>query len=212
MQILTNKISFSMPRPKKSMQAVLIAPDEHSPNRIQLVESFKHYKQRLGNFIAQRVANRSDAEDLLQDVFLELSRATNMQVPIQSVPAWLYRVTRNKITDLYRKKKTALMDSMVIQHADDDEPLLLADLIKGDDGPKNSFDRSVIMEAIEKALAELPRDQREVFLMHEVEEMSFNDISAVTGIGINTLLSRKRYAVLYLRSRLQHIYNEMMND
>lgn len=173
-------------------------------------EAIERDEPRLRNFIRKRVMDRGEAEDILQDVFYELIEAYRLMKPIEQVSAWLFRVARNRITDLFRRKKQdSLSDTVAV--TEDAEEILLEDFLPSSDaGPDAVYARSLLIEALEEALEELPLEQREVFVAHELQEMSFKDISAQTGIGINTLLSRKRYAVLYLRQRLQEIYNDFM--
>jgi RNA polymerase sigma factor (sigma-70 family) len=159
------------------------------------------------------VSDLEDAEDILQDVYYELTETSRLSVPIGQVASWLFRVARNKIIDRYRKKKTERLDDMKLPGQQvEDEHYLLSDLIQStQDSPGDAFDQSLMWLAIEEALEELPKEQRDVFEMHEIEGRSFNEISAATGVSINTLLSRKRYAVLHLRKRLIHLYNELFN-
>jgi RNA polymerase sigma factor (sigma-70 family) len=165
-------------------------------------------QSRLRNFIRRRVPDPRDAEDILQDVFYELVEANRLLMPIEHVTGWLFRVARNRITDLFRKKKPESFSDATVA-SDEDEPLYLEDLLpSADAGPDAVFARNVLLEAIEMALEELPEEQREVFVAHEVEGLSFKEIAAETGVSVNTLLSRKRYAVLRLRERLQSIYDE----
>ena len=165
-------------------------------------------QSRLRNFIRRRVADPGDAEDILQDVFYELVEANRLLMPIGHVTGWLFRVARNRIIDLFRKKKPeSFSDSAVTD--EDDELLYLHDLLPSPDaGPEALYARSVLLEELESALDELPDEQREVFVAHEIEGRSFKEMSAQTGVSVNTLLSRKRYAVLHLRERLQSIYDE----
>ncbi len=161
---------------------------------------------RLRRFIRRRVPDRRDAEDILQEVFTELVEANRLLMPIEHVTGWLYRVARNRITDSFRKKKPATFSDA----ADvDDESLPLEDLLPSPDaGPEALYARRVLFEELESALADLPEEQRQVFVAHELEGRSFKEIAAETGVNMNTLLSRKRYAVLHLRERLQSIYDE----
>lgn len=151
---------------------------------------------RLRSFIRRRVANPADAEDILQDVFYELAGAAT---PIDQVGAWLFTVARNRITDLFRRKKAEPLDDSV-------EELLPS----ADDGPEAAYARRLLLEELDAALDELPAAQRAVFVAHELEGHSFNEIAAATGVGVNTLLARKRYAVLHLRRRLQAIHDEFV--
>jgi RNA polymerase sigma factor (sigma-70 family) len=167
-------------------------------------------QSRLRNFIRRRVPDPRDAEDILQDVFYELVEANRLLMPIGHVTGWLFRVARNRITDLFRKKKPeSFSDTAVV--SEDDELLLLEDLLPSPDaGPEALYARGVLLEELELALDELPGEQREVFVAHEFEGRSFKEMAAETGVSVNTLLSRKRYAVRHLRERLQSIYDEFM--
>jgi len=167
---------------------------------------------RLRNFIRRRVPDPLDAEDILQDVFAELVEAYRLMKPIEQVGAWLFRVARNRITDLFRKKKP---EALADQHAvnAEGEALLLEDLLPSKEaGPDAAYAQSILLEELEDALDELPADQREVFVAHEVEGRSFKELAAESGLSVNTLLSRKHYAVLHLRRRLAAIYKEFSND
>ena len=154
--------------------------------------------------------NEADVEDLLQEVFCELVEANRLLMPIEYVTGWLFRVARNRITDLFRKKKPENFSDAAIED-DDGELLRIEDLLSSPDaGPEALYVRSVLLDELECALSELPGEQREVFIAHELEGRSFNELSAESGVTVNTLLSRKRYAVLHLRQRLQSIYDEFM--
>ena len=174
----------------------------------QIAETIVREQARLRNFIRRRVPDRGDAEDILQDVFSELVQAYRLMQPIEQAGAWLFRVARNRITDLFRKKKPeGLADQRVI--VADGEALTLEDLLPSKDGgPQEAYLRAVLMEEFEEALDELPEEQREVFIAHEFAGRSFAEIAAETGVSVNTLLSRKHYAVLHLRRRLESIYEE----
>jgi RNA polymerase sigma factor (sigma-70 family) len=164
---------------------------------------------RLRNFIRKRVPDQTDAEDILQDVFYELVEAYRMMKPIERVSAWMFRVARNRITDLFRKRRPEALKGDPVAFAEDGESLLLEDLLPSPDaGPEAVYARNVLLEELEAALEELPEEQREVFVAHEIEGQSFKEIAAATGVGLNTLLSRKHYAVVQLRERLQNIYDE----
>ena len=165
-------------------------------------------RSRLLNFIRRRVPDSRDAEDILQDVFYELVEANRLLMPIDHITGWLFRVARNRIIDLFRKKKPVLFSDAVIA-GEDDELLHFEDLLPSPDaGPDAVYARGVLLAAFDLAITELPPEQREVFVAHEIEGLSFREISARTGVGMNTLLSRKRYAVLHLRERLQDIYDD----
>ena len=172
---------------------------------------FEKEHARLWNFIRRRVLDPSDAEDILQDVFYALVEANHLLVPIEHVTGWLFRVARNRITDLFRKKTPEPFSDIAVR-GDGDERLRLEDLLPSPGaGPEALYARRVLLEELEMAIDELPDEQREVFVAHELEGRSFKEMAAETGVSVNTLLSRKRYAVLHLRERLQDIYDEFMN-
>jgi RNA polymerase sigma factor (sigma-70 family) len=174
----------------------------------RLSEIVTEQRSRLSNFIRRRVPDPSDAEDIVQEVFYELVEANRLLMPIEHVTGWLYRVARNRITDLFRKKKPEAFSDVAVE-GDDGESLGLEDLLPSPDaGPEAVYVRNLLLEEMEFALDELPEDQREVFVAHEIEGRSFKELSEESGVNVNTLLSRKRYAVLYLRERLQNIYDE----
>ena len=176
----------------------------------RISEVVRQEQSRLRNFIRRRVPDARDAEDILQDVFYELVEATRLLMPIEHVTGWLFRVARNRITDLFRKKKPeGFSDAGTV---DDDGNLLhLEDLLPSPDaGPDAVYARNVMIDELESRSTELPEEQREVFVEHEMEGRSFKELAAESGVGVNTLLSRKRYAVLHLRQRLQAIYDEFM--
>jgi RNA polymerase sigma factor (sigma-70 family) len=176
----------------------------------KISEAVERDQAKLRNFIRRRVADPGDAEDILQDVFYELVEAYRVMQPIEQVTAWLYRVARNRITDLLRKKRPDQLRSESAP-SEDGEPLLLRDLLPSQDaGPEAAYARSVLLEELDDALEELPEEQRAVFIAHEIEGYSFKEIAAQTGVGVKTLLSRKHYAVLHLRQRLQAIYAEFV--
>ncbi len=165
-------------------------------------------QSRLRNFIRRRVPDPRDAEDILQEVFYELVEANRLLMPIEHVTGWLFRVARNRITDLFRKKKPVSFSEATVA-GDEGDLLRLEDLLPSPDaGPDALYARSVLLDEFEFALDELPEDQRDVFVGHEIEGRSFKEMAAETGVSVNTLLSRKRYAVLHLRERLQSIYDE----
>jgi RNA polymerase sigma factor (sigma-70 family) len=173
----------------------------------RISEAVAREQPRLRNFIRRRVADPGDAEDILQDVFYELVAAYRLMQPVEQVGAWLFRVARNRIIDLFRKKKLEARKSDAMTN--DAEALLLEDLLPSPEaGPEALFARSVLMDELDAALDELPHEQREVFIAHEIEGRSFKELAAETGVSVNTLLSRKHYAVLHLRKRLQAIYDE----
>jgi len=172
--------------------------------------TFQHEKQRLLAFIRKRVPEKTDAEDILQDVFYQLAETFNVLEPIEQVSAWLFRVARNKIIDRYRKKKPESLEQY-LNAGEDEESWNLSKLIfDPQDGPENTYTRTRVWDTLAEALDELPVEQREVFVWHELEGKSFKEISDETGVAVNTLLSRKRYAVLHLRKRLESLYNEIL--
>ena len=172
-----------------------------------LSQAMERDRPRLQSFIRKYVTDTSEAEDILQDVFYELLEAYRFMKPIEHVTAWLFRVTRNRMTDLFRRKKPGSLNSSVLTGEGEDTEDTLEDLLpSGDAGPEASYARSLLLDALDEALEELPENQREVFIAHELMGQSFKEISAETGLSVNTLLSRKHYAVLHLRQRLQLIY------
>src|SRR5260370_284405 len=174
----------------------------------RISEVVNREQSRLRNFIRRRVPDPRDAEDILQEVFYELVEANRLLMPIDHVTGWLFRVARNRITDLFRKKKPdSFSDAAVEDEAGD--LLRIEDLLPSPDaGPEALYFRNVLLDELEFALDELPGEQREVFVAHELEGRSFKEMASETGVSVNTLLSRKRYAVLHLRERLQSIYDE----
>jgi RNA polymerase sigma factor (sigma-70 family) len=174
----------------------------------RISEVVEREQSRLRNFIRRRVPDPRDAEDILQDVFYELVEANRLLMPIEHVTGWLFRVARNRITDLFRKKKPESFSDTALAD-EDDELLQLEDLLPSPDaGPEALYARNVLLDELELAVDELPEEQRQVFVAHELEGHSFKEMAAQTGVSVNTLLSRKRYAVLHLRERLQSIYDE----
>ena len=175
----------------------------------RISEIVKREQSRLRHFIRRRVPDPLDAEDVLQDVFFRLVEANRLLMPIDHVTGWLFRVARNRITDLFRKK-TPERFSDVAARSVDEELMPFEDLLPSPDaGPEALYARQVLLDELELALDELPAEQRDVFVAHELEGRSFKDIAAETGVNVNTLLSRKHYAVLHLRRRLQTIYDEL---
>jgi len=174
----------------------------------RISEVVRREQSRLRNFIRRRVPDARDVDDILQDVFCELVEANRLLMPIEHVTAWLFRVARNRITDLFRKKKPQSFSDIAVA-GEEDEVLRLEDLLPSPDaGPEALYARNVLLEELESAVDELPKEQREVFVAHELEGRSFKEIAAETGVSVNTLLSRKRYAVRRLRERLESIYDE----
>jgi RNA polymerase sigma factor (sigma-70 family) len=176
----------------------------------QIADVIAKERPRLRNFIRRRVPNDADAEDLLQDVFFELVEAHRLLTPIDFVTGWLFRVARNRITDLFRKKRPEAFSGAVRE--DEDGNLLdVEDLLPSPDaGPEAQYNRTLLLDELQQALNELPADQRDVFVAHELEGSSFKELSAESGVSVNTLLSRKRYAVLHLRRRLQTVHDEFL--
>jgi RNA polymerase sigma factor (sigma-70 family) len=167
-------------------------------------EALERDQPKLRNFIRKHVPDISEAEDILQDVFYELLEAYRLMKPIEHVTAWLFRVTRNRIVDLFRRKMPSSLNNPA--SPEEDGPTLEDLLPSVDDGPEAAYARNLLLDALDDALEELPEAQREVFIAHELMGQSFKDISAETGLSVNTLLSRKHYAVLHLRQSLQTIY------
>jgi len=184
----------------------------------QISEIVAEEGSRLRNFIRRRVPDPADAEDILQDVFYKLVEANRLLMPIDHVTGWLFRVARNRITDLWRKKKPETFSDAGLED-EDGELLRIEDLLPSPmsdwAGPEALYVRSVLLDELELALDELPDDQpmsqREVFIAHELEGRTFKELAKESGVNVNTLLSRKRYAVLHLRERLQNIYDEFTN-
>ncbi len=190
-------------KPALSMDLMTAEQDE------RISEAIERERPRLRNFIRRQIPNQDDADDVLQDVFYELVEAYRLMKPIEQVGAWLFRVARNRITDRFRKRTTEALRQEQMTVPEDGELLMLEDLLpSADAGPEAAYARTVLLEALEDALEELPREQREVFIAHEIEGRSFKEIAAQTGVSVNTLLSRKHYAVTHLRERLREIYDE----
>jgi RNA polymerase sigma factor (sigma-70 family) len=180
------------------MSTGFVAPMPTSDTE-QLAQVIDRERARLRSFIRRRVPNARDAEDILGDVFSALVEANSLLMPIEHVTAWLFRAARNRIVDLFRARRP--------------ETLELDDLVpSGDAGPEEEYAQAVLLETLEQAIAELPAEQREVFIAHELEGRSFKELAATTGVGVNTLLARKRYAVLRLRERLRDTYDDMIKE
>jgi RNA polymerase sigma factor (sigma-70 family) len=172
----------------------------------RIADVVEREQSRLGRFIRRRVANPSDAEDILQDVFAELVEANRLLMPIEHVTGWLFQVARNRIVDLFRRKTPEAFGDTA---AEDGERVPWEELLPSPDaGPDAEYARAALVDAIEDAIDELPADQRDVFVAHELDGKSFKEIAADTGVNLNTLLSRKRYAVRHLRERLQRVHDE----
>ncbi len=190
--------------PSVSLERMALEQDQ------RISEVVKRERSRLLNFIRRRVDDPGDAEDVLQDVFYRLVEANRLLMPIEHVTGWLFRVARNRITDLFRKQEPENF-SEIEREGDEDEMLEFEDLLPSPDaGPEAIFARNVMLEELERALRELPPEQKAVFLAHEFEGRSFKEISDATGVKVNTLLARKHYAVLHLRERLQRVYDDFM--
>lgn len=176
----------------------------------QLSEIVAAERPRLLNFVRRRVANEADVEDLVQDVFAELVRANRLLMPIGYVTGWLFQIARNRITDLFRKKRPVNFSDAAVTD-DEGETIDFEDLLPSPDaGPDALYLRQLLEEELAEALEELPEAQREVFVAHELEGRSFREMAAETGVPLNTLLARKRYAVLHLRRRLKGIHDELL--
>jgi RNA polymerase sigma factor (sigma-70 family) len=176
----------------------------------QISQVIAEEQPRLRSFIRRRVPNPADAEDLLQDVFFELVQARRLLQPIDYVTGWLFRVARNRITDFFRKKRPDTFSDTAVE-TEEGELLGIDELLPSPDaGPEALYLRGVLLDELQAALHELPSEQREIFLAHEVEGRSFKELAEETGVGVNTLLARKRYAVLHLRERLQDIHDAVM--
>lgn len=185
--------------------ASMTEPDRH------IAEIIAGERSRLRNFIRKRVPNEADAEDLLQDVFYEFVEAYRLMEPVQRWSAWMFKVARNRIIDFFRTRRPETSASDPVAVSDEGEELLLEDVLPSPAaGPAEVYARAVLLRELEEALDELPKEQRDVFIAHELEGTSFKEIAARTGVGVNTLLSRKRYAVLHLRRSLQAIYEEFV--
>jgi RNA polymerase sigma factor (sigma-70 family) len=168
-------------------------------------------RRRLLDFIRRRIPDEEDAEDILQDVFYQFTESFMLE-PIEQVSAWLFRAARNRITDLFRKKKSIPFSRTFKPADDDDDSMSIQDLLPDPaDGPEAIYARKIIETELLEALGELPPEQREAFIMNELEDKSFKEMSEITGEGVNTLISRKRYAVLHLRERLKDLYTEFIN-
>jgi RNA polymerase sigma factor (sigma-70 family) len=180
----------------------MIEQDRH------IAEVVAEQRSRLRNFIRRRVPDPADAEDIVQEVFYKLVEANRLLMPIEHVTGWLFRVARNRITDLFRKKKPEPFSDTLVE-AEDGALLGIEDLLPSPEaGPEALYFRNVLLDELESALGELPDEQREVFVAHELDGRSFKELSAESGVSVNTLLSRKRYAILHLRERLQSIHDE----
>jgi len=180
--------------------------------RANITDIVKEYSGRLSGFIRKRVNRLEDAEDILQEVFFQLSETYRLMKPIDEITAWLFTVARNRITDSYRKKKPELMPEFYTDDDFENVNIGLGQLLPEDnDTPESKLIRSLVWDELAEALNELPEEQRDVFELNELEGIPFKDISELTGVSVSTLISRKRYAVLYLRERLEDLYDEIIN-
>jgi len=192
------------------MEDVLTIPTAMTADKNKsITQSITAYSKRLFSFIKQRVSSNEDAEDILQDVFYQLAGNTE---PIEQVTSWLFTVARNKITDRYRKQQLPLIDDLQPSGSTEEENFDWKDLIPANnDSPETAYLRNLFWEELQLALDELPAEQRDAFIQNELEDISFKDISAATGVSVATLISRKRYAVLFLRDRLQVLKKELLH-
>ena len=175
----------------------------------RISETIAREQARLRQFIRKHVPDHGDAEDIFQEVFYELVDAYRLMKPVEQVGAWLFRVARNRIIDLFRARRPVVIGNDSMLPTEDGEAPRWEDLLPSPDaGPEAAYARSVLLEELDAALEDLPEEQRDVFVAHEIEGRSFRELSEATGVSVNTLLSRKRYAVLQLRRRLQAIYDE----
>jgi RNA polymerase sigma factor (sigma-70 family) len=175
----------------------------------RIAQTIEREQTRLRNFIRMRVLDESEAEDILQEVFYELVQAYRLMKPVEQVGAWLFRVARNRMIDRFRKRRPEAVRNNAPAGEEEGELFPWEDLLPSPDaGPEAAYAREVLIEEIDAALDELPEEQREVFVAHELEGRSFNELAAATGLSVNALLSRKHYAVLHLRRRLRAIYDE----
>ena len=195
-------------RLQREMDEVMRAIELTAEDR-RIADTIGREQNRLRNFIRKRVADIDDAEDILQDVFYELVVATRLMKPIEHVSGWLFRVARNRITDLFRLKRAEVSTDDPVAG---EENLSFEDLLPSPEaGPESAYARQVLLEELEAALDELPDEQRDVFIAHEIEGRSFRELAAEAGLSVNTLLARKHYAVLRLRRRLRAIHDEFRN-
>jgi RNA polymerase sigma factor (sigma-70 family) len=191
------------------MEEVLSTDRVTTDQNRRISETIAREQARLRHFIRKRVPDDGDAEDIVQEVFYELVDAYRLMKPVEQAGAWLFRVARNRIIDLFRSKRPAVLGNDSMLTTEDGEAHQWEDLLPSPDaGPEAAFARSVLLEELDAALEDLPEEQRDIFVAHEIEGRSFKELSEATGVSINTLLSRKRYAVLQLRRRLQAIYSE----
>ncbi len=175
-------------------------------------KTYTEEHDRLLGYIRKRIPENYEAEDILQDVFYQLTRGFNELSRIENLTSWIYTVANNRIIDRFRKRRTQRLDAISKEKSSEEGPLSLEEILPALSAtPEDTELKQLIWETIDDTLDKLPEEQCEVFIMHEFEEMSFNEISEITGIGVNTLISRKRYAVLELRNRLKHLYKQLKN-
>ena len=189
------------------MEATLPAPYSDEIGR-WIAETTRREGSRLRGFIRRRVTDEADAEDILQEVFFELAEAYRLLRPVEEVGAWLFRVARNRIIDRFRKSRLEAAPQPATAESESAETSWEDLLPSREAGPEAAYARSILLEELDRALDELPEEQRQVFIAHELEGRSFKELAAESGVSVNTLLSRKHYAVLHLRKRLQDIYEE----
>ena len=179
--------------------------------QIEITKTVKKERKRLFNFIRSRVKTNVEAEDILQDVFYQLVRVSEDVNTIEKISSWLFQVARNKITDSYRKKSNLNFSDMGYSSGEDENVIMFEDIIPDlEDLPDAVLTREMVWEVLDEGLSELPEEQREVFNMHEFDGLSFKEISEITGDQVNTLLSRKRYAIVHLRAKLGNLYKEIL--
>ena len=194
------------------MEEVLSSEGLRTEQNRRISETLAREQARLRQFIRNRVPDAGDAEDIFQEVFYELVDTYRLMKPVEQVGAWLFRVARNRIVDLFRSRRPVLANDAALR-TDDGEAQPLLDLLPSPDaGPEAAYARGVLLDELDAALEDLPAEQREALVAHEIEGRSVKEISEAPGVSVNTLLSRKRYAVLRLRSRLQAIYGEFEKD
>jgi RNA polymerase sigma factor (sigma-70 family) len=191
-------------------EMLTIQPVMSSPSRKNISSVISQFGKRLFGFIRQRVNNEADAEDILQDVWYQLTATVDTE-PIEQVSSWLFKVARNKIIDRYRKKKPESLDDALTFEGEDGEISFKEILLADNNNPETEHLRNMFWKELQDALEELPEEQRNVFIWNELEDVPFKEIAEQTGVQVNTLISRKRYAVLHLRERLQTLYNEIIN-
>jgi RNA polymerase sigma factor (sigma-70 family) len=191
-------------------EMLTIQPVMSSPSRKNISSVISQFGKRLFGFIRQRVSNEADAEDILQDVWYQLTATVDTE-PIEQVSSWLFKVARNKIIDRYRKKKPESLEDALTFEGEDGEISFKEILLADNNNPESEHLRNMFWKELQDALEELPEEQRDVFIWNEMEDVPFKEIAERTGVQINTLISRKRYAVLHLRERLQTLYNEIIN-